>query len=77
MSISPSATYYYPGGTAIPSWVKNDFNHIVTQTTSGGKAVTKGGKPCVLLGKKVRKGTKAQTAGISTWVATDILLAVN
>ena len=43
-----------------------DLYHVVTQTASGGKTVTKGGKRCVLLGKKIRKGTKAQTAGISS-----------
>ena len=77
VAISPSATHYYPGGGAIPSWVKNDYYHVVTQTTSGGKTVIKGGKPCVLLGKKIRMGSKATTAGINTWVAADILLAVN
>lgn len=77
VAISPSATRYYPGGAAIPSWVKNDYYHVVTQTENGCKTVTKCGKPCVLLGKKIRKGTKAQTTGINTWVAVDILAAVN
>ena len=77
VAISPSATHYYPGGASIPSWVKNDYYHVVTQTTSGGKTVIKGGKACVLLGKKIRKGSKATTAGITTWVAVDMLTAVN
>lgn len=77
VAISPSATHYYPGGAAIPSWVKNDYYHIVTQTTVGGKTVTKSGKPCVLLGKMRRKGSKVVTSGINTWVATDCLTAVN
>ncbi len=75
--INAGASRYYPGGASIPSWVKNDYYHVVTQTTSGGKTVIKGGKACVLLGKKIRKGSKATTAGITTWVAVDILAAVN
>lgn len=77
VAIIPSATHYYPSGGAIPLWVKNDYYHVVTQTEIGGKTVTKGGKSCVLLGKKIRKGTKVQTDGINTWVTADILTAVN
>lgn len=77
VAISPTATHYYPGSGVIPSWVKNDYNHVVTQTVSGGKTVIKGGKVCVLLGKKIKKGTKATTSGINTWVTADILTEVN
>ena len=54
----------------------SDYHHKVTQTTSGGKAVTKGGKTCVLLGKKVHKKTGKEEAGINTWVAVESLAVV-
>lgn len=68
---------YYPGSKAVPSWVVSDYYHKVTQITSGGKPVTKGGKTCVLLGKKVKKSGGAEEAGINTWVAMDNLTLVN
>lgn len=67
---------YYPGSKAIPSWVISDYYHRVTQTASGGKPVVKGGKTCVLLGKKVKKSGGAEEAGINTWVAMDALAVV-
>jgi len=67
---------YYPGSKAIPAWVISDYHHKVTQTTSGGKAVVKGGKTCVLLGKKVHKKTGKEEAGINTWIAVDALTVV-
>lgn len=66
------ADYYNPTvKSKIPSWVK-DYAHIVTKTTSGGKKVYKGGKECVLLGKRLDKNNK-QVAGINTWVAIEAL----
>ena len=59
---------YYPGGPAIPAWVISDYTHRVTQVNSGGKPVDKGGKTCVLLGKKVSKKTGIEEAGINTWI---------
>ena len=76
VSIKAGTANYYPGGSAIPGWVISDYNHIVTQTTSGGKAVVKGGKTCVLLGKKVNKKTGKEEAGINTWIDKDVLTAV-
>lgn len=69
-------TRYYPGSKEIPGWVISDYNHRVTQVTSGGKPVTKGKKTCVLLGRKVKKTGGAEEAGINTWVATDVLSVV-
>ncbi len=71
-----SATKYNPTSVTIPNWVKKDYNHIVTKTTSGGKTVVKGGKTCVLLGKKVKKSGGSEVAGINTWVAVDNLTLV-
>ena len=72
-----SSTVYYPNGSKIPSWVKNDYYHIVTQVTSNGKPVKKGGKVCVLLGKKAKKPDGAVEAGINSWVDTDNLVLVD
>lgn len=68
-----SAEKYNPTSCGIPAWVKNDYIHIVTQTTSNGKPVVKGGKTCVLLGKKQKKTGGSVEAGINTWVSTDNL----
>ena len=67
------ADRYYPTGSKIPSWVKTDYKHVVTQTTSRGKPVVKGGKTCVLLGKKIRIKDGREEDGINTWTDTDIL----
>lgn len=72
VAIKPTATTYYPGGPSIPAFVR-DYHHIVTQTTSGGKQVKKGGKVCVLLGKKISKTSGIVASGINTWVAVDNL----
>lgn len=72
VEINASAARYYPGGPAIPSWVKDTY-HKVTQTTSSGRAVMKGGKACVLLGQKVDKSTGKESAGIITWVDKSII----
>lgn len=76
VSIKPSAEKYNPTTGTIPAWVKTDYNHIVTQTTVNGKTVTKGGKTCVLLGKKIKKKGGSVEAGINTWVAVDNLTVV-
>ncbi len=71
-----SATHYYPGGSKIPSWVITDYQHVITQITSNGKTVTKGGKVCVLLGKKISKKGGDQVVGINTWTDKEILTKV-
>ena len=76
VEIKAGADKYNPTSVGIPDWVKNDYYHIVTQTTSNGKEVVKGGKKCVLLGKKVKKSGDSEIAGINTWVAVDNLSLV-
>jgi LysM repeat protein len=76
VAFKSGTTNYHPGSKAVPAWVISDYNHKVTQTASGGKAVVKGGKTCVLLGKKVNKKTGKEEAGINTWVAVDALTVV-
>lgn len=60
-----SAERYNPSSALIPDWVKTDYNHIVTQVTMNGKPFTKGGKTCVLLGKKVAKKGGSILSGIT------------
>ena len=67
VEIISAADNYYPGGSLIPGWVKSDYYHTITQTTSGGKEVTKGGVKCMLLGKKQKKSGGSSAAGINTW----------
>lgn len=67
VEIIGTADNYYPGGSRIPGWVKSDYYHTITQTTSGGKEVTKGGVKCMLLGKKQKKSGGNSAAGINTW----------
>ncbi len=76
VEFTADAQTYNPTTKAIPSWVKN-YYHFVTQTTSKGKPVVKGGKTCVLLGKKVKKSGGEVGAGINTWVAVDNLKVVS
>ena len=76
VAIKPSAERYNPNSALIPDWVKSDYNHIVTQVNVNGKSFTKGGKTCVLLGKKVAKKGGSIVAGIMTWVAVDNLQLV-
>lgn len=76
VEIKTGADKYNPTSVGIPDWVKNDYYHIVTQITSNGKEVVKGGKKCVLLGKKVKKSGGSEIAGINTWVAVDNLSLV-
>jgi len=72
VEIKASAGLYYPGGPAIPSWVKGSY-HLITQTQSVGKPVVKGGKTCVLLGKKINKSNWEDSDGIMTWVDKDFI----
>jgi hypothetical protein len=61
--VKAGATHYYPGGSAVPAWVKSGV-YEVRQTTYGGKTVEKGGKRCVLL------------KGIATWCAIENITKV-
>ncbi len=69
VAFKKSATKYHPAGSKIPAWVKNDYNHVVTQATSKGKPVIKGGVRCVLLGKRMKQGSAKVQGGINSWVA--------
>lgn len=73
VEIAASATVYYPGGPRIPEWVKRDFYHKITQVQSRGKTVIRGGKECVLLGRRVGKKSGREEAGIMTWVDKGLL----
>ncbi len=73
-----SAVYYYPS-VKIPEWVKSDYYHIVTQVDypkGSGKALTKGGVKCVLLGKKQKKSGGSVIAGINTWTDVTVIQKV-
>lgn len=72
VEVKTTAFKYYPGGQTIPSWVKETY-HKVTQVESSGKPVMMGANRCVLLGKKVDKASRNETAGIMTWVDIDVL----
>ena len=76
VAIKESVDKYYPGGANIPNWVKQDTYHKVTQIVSNGKPVVKGGKPCVLLGKKVDKKSGKESAGIMSWIDVDALTVI-
>ena len=76
VEFTADAVKYNPTTKEIPAWVKN-WHHIVTQTTYKGKPVTKGGKTCVLLGKKVKKTGGDVVSGINTWVAVENLKVVS
>ena len=76
VEFNASAVKYNPTTKEIPAWVKN-WHHIVTQTTYKGKPVVKGGKTCVLLGKKVKKTGGDVVSGINTWVAVENLKVVS
>ncbi|QGG47358.1 N-acetylmuramoyl-L-alanine amidase [Heliorestis convoluta] len=76
VAIKPGTRHYYPGGPAIPDWVIQGSYHKVTQTLSRGKPVVRGGKECVLLGKKVNKKTEAESAGIMTWIDKGALIII-
>ena len=76
VAIKESADKYYPGGAQIPNWVKEDTYHAVTQIVSNGKPVVKGGKPCVLLGKKVDKKSGKESSGIMSWINVGALTVI-
>jgi len=76
MAFKEGAANYYPGGAKVPPWVISDYYHKVTQIASGGKPVVKGGKACVLLGRKVKKSGGSEEAGINTWVDKEVLSKV-
>lgn len=77
VEVKASANSYYPGGASIPAWVKTGSYHKVTQVISNGKTVVKGGKTCVLLGKKVDKKNGRESAGIMSWIDKDALTVIN
>jgi N-acetylmuramoyl-L-alanine amidase len=76
VAVKDSAHTYYPGGATIPAWVKTGSYHTVTQIASGGKPVVKGGRQCVLLGKKVDKKSGKESAGIISWIETGALIVL-
>ncbi len=76
VAIKDSARVYYPGGPSISSWVKDTYHKII-QTKVSGKPVYKGGKACVLLGRKVDKASGKVSVGIMTWVDKDVLNMVS
>ena len=73
----PNTTLYYPNGPKIPDWVKKDYRHVVTSEKYKGKDVIKGGKRCVLLGKKIGNWNEKEISGINTWVAVENLQLKN
>lgn len=76
VAFKDTATQYSPVSKTIPTWVKRDYNHIVTQITAGGRNVVKGGERCVLLGKKQLKRGGDVVDGIETWVALSNLIII-
>lgn len=76
VAIKASVDKYYPGGANIPNWVKQDTYHKVTQVVSDGTPVVKGGKACVLLGKKVDKKSGKESAGIMSWINIGALTVI-
>ena len=77
VEVKSSANAYYPGGPSIPDWVKRNSYHKVTQAVSNGKTVVRGGKECVLLGRKVDKGSGKESAGIMTWIEKGALRTIS
>ena len=76
VEISASVSRYFPNGPSIPNWVKRDSYHKVTQVLSNGKPVVRGGKECVLLGRKVDKETGKELVGIMSWIDKSALTVV-
>jgi hypothetical protein len=66
-------TAYYPGGPALPAYVKTGDPYKVAQVLFGGKPVVKGAAACVLLDKRVNPATGKEGDGINTWTAVDCL----
>lgn len=77
VEIKESAESYYEGGAAIPQWVKEDYDHVITNTLYYKKKVMKGGSECVLLGKKRSRKTGKTIVGINTWIAVENLVKCN
>ena len=77
VEVKPGTEHYHPGGNVVPTWVISDYHHKVTKITDEDKVVIKGGKTCVLLGKKVKKSGGLEEAGINTWVDVDTLTLVS
>ena len=73
IKILPDAERYYPGGSKIPQWVKQDYTHTITQILFRSNPVVKGGKTCVLLGKKTAVGSTTKVAGINTWIDQELI----
>lgn len=73
VTFKTTASNYYPGGSKVSETAARPYQHIVTQITSKGKQVVKGGAVCVLLGKKKKPGSTTVQKGINTWVAVDNL----
>ena len=71
--IKADVWHYFPGSAAIAASAKTGDPHVITQITSGGKDVIKGGMKCVLLGKRVNLATGKESAGITTWVDMECL----
>ncbi|MDL2319489.1 LysM peptidoglycan-binding domain-containing protein, partial [Eubacteriales bacterium OttesenSCG-928-A19] len=76
MMFRPDAKRYYPGGTTIPGWVKDEFYHVITAVDNGGKAMIRGEKVCVLLGRRMKKKGGKEETGIRTWTDLDVLVKV-
>lgn len=74
VEIKESAACYYEGGAAIPQWVKDDYDHIITKDLYYKKKVIKNGSECVLLGKKRSRKTGKTVVGINTWIAVENLV---
>lgn len=68
VKILSTATNYYPGGSTIPSWCK-DETFIITQTALKGKPVNKGGEQCILLGNRVCPTCGGTITGFNTWIS--------
>lgn len=73
VEVKSISAYYYPGGPAIPNWVKISSYYKITQILFDGKPVIKGGKECALLGIWVDKKTGSESSGIATWIDKDNL----
>lgn len=75
VSVKSDSVEYYPGGVKIPSWVKTDYFYEISQVTYRGQKMIKGGKECVLLGRKVDKNTGEKYSSINSWISTELIKA--
>lgn len=76
VEIKATVDRYYPGGPVIPDWVRQAYYHKVTQVISNGKPVIKGGKACVLLGKRIDKKSGKESVGIMSWIDKGALIVI-